>query len=120
MRLLQSKVTLLLLALITVASITQLSREAMRRHAINAQIRKIEQDMSNLKNKRFELNRIISYLQSDAYIEEEARKKLNLRRPGEAVYVVPDVKQRADDVGNQAGSMTAAQEWIHYFFSTTS
>lgn len=46
--------------------------------------KKVEQENLNLKQK-------LNFMQDPEYIEQEARDKLNMRKPGEAIVVLPEI-----------------------------
>jgi len=70
-----------------------LSREILRRAQIGSEIANLEQDIGQLESRNDDLEGLISYFQSDTFLELEAREKLNVQRPGEKVIEVhqPDV-----------------------------
>ena len=115
MRFLHSRLIFLTLIIIAAITCVQLTREIMRRYTINAQIKKIQAEVKSLEAKQFELKQVISYLKSNTYVEEEARKKLNLRKVGESVYVIPG-DTHATSTPARSVSVTATQGWWNYFF----
>ncbi|HXK52503.1 septum formation initiator family protein [Candidatus Nomurabacteria bacterium] len=47
----------------------------------------LENEVIGLRDERDSLKKLLEYQKTDSYIEEEARNKLNMLRPGERVYV---------------------------------
>ena len=59
------------------------------------------------------------YLQTDFFVEKEARLKLGLRKPGEQVVVVPNEIGKLVKIsqkGYNNANLTNPQKWWHYFW----
>lgn len=53
--------------------------------------KRLEAELASLQQKKSELEEGLSRFQSDAYVEREAKRRLNLKKPGEqAVIIVPE------------------------------
>lgn len=90
---------------------------------IDQEIRESEEEIARLETKNSELKELLSYLDTDAFLEQEARLKFNMQKPGESVMVVPegsgDEKRK-----NDLAVLTAEEKfrsnpakWWDYFFS---
>jgi cell division protein FtsB len=55
----------------------------------NQQIKTAEEKVLKLEEKNRELSEKYQYFQSKEFIEEEARNKLNMAKPGETIVVLP-------------------------------
>ena len=81
----------------------------------------LEQEIAKLENKNLELTELLGYLKSDDFVEQEAREKLNMRKSGERVMLVP----KAENPETLAGPVSGAAEiknwrlWLGYFFGGT-
>ncbi|KKS40303.1 MAG: Cell division protein FtsL [Candidatus Kuenenbacteria bacterium GW2011_GWA2_42_15] len=81
----------------------------------------LEQEIAKLENKNLELTELLGYLKSDDFVEQEAREKLNMRKSGERVMLVP----KAENPESLAGAVSGAGEiknwrlWLEYFFGET-
>jgi hypothetical protein len=76
------------------------------------QIQTLEKDNSNLKE-------LVTYLNSNAYIEEKARVDLGLKKAGEKVVVVNDLPTDEISEANkneEQKNLSNSQKWWKYFF----
>jgi|ETN02SMinimDraft_4_1059925.scaffolds.fasta_scaffold272417_2 cell division protein FtsB len=107
----------------------QVGKEILERRAIEAEIAHLESEIQKLEYKKDDLGALIDYVQTDAFVEQEAREKLNLAKTGEAVVVIPDVDASAVDssillngdesVNSKSGTVlgdTNTKLWWKYFF----
>jgi cell division protein FtsB len=111
---------LIILVLFTLA----LGRRVVERHKINQEIKNLDQEIKKLESHNTELAKLAEYLNTDLYIEEAARVKLGLQKPGESEVIVPD------DIFTQGekkeGNLTSPDKrslgekntvkWWNYFF----
>ncbi|MBU0636840.1 MAG: septum formation initiator family protein [Patescibacteria group bacterium] len=81
--------TLALLGLIIIILISfPLIKNVRRNNKINQEIRELEKKITNLENRNLNFKNLISYLESNQFIEEQARLKLGLKKEGEDVTVI--------------------------------
>ncbi len=95
-----------------------LVREVMRKMEIKQEIKKLEEKISSLESDNRELESLIQYLQTEEFIEEEARAKLSLKKPGEKVVAVPEnleVNSNEQQLSSQE-ELSNWQLWWKYFF----
>ncbi len=84
-----------------------------------------------MENKNIDLNKFVSYLESDQFLEEQARLKLNLKGQGENVAVIKNAStdnqpslEATSTIFDLTGlnkaqpqkTVTNAQRWWKYFF----
>jgi len=87
---------------------------------IRDEIAALEIEVRNLETKKIESLEILDYVTSDDFIEEQARKELNMKKPGENIVIidqshqVPDVQERAsaDQDYTHLNNLT---KWWYYF-----
>jgi cell division protein FtsB len=77
---------LLILTLISVP----LGASISKRNKISQEIKELEKEISQIENKNKDLNKLISYLESSQFIEEQARLKFGLKKPGEEVVIIKE------------------------------
>lgn len=69
---------------------------AEKAHALYGERKRLEAELASLQQKKAELEAGLSRFQSEAYLEREAKRRLNLKKPGErVVIVVPEEKKEA-------------------------
>ena len=87
----------------------------MLRHEINQEIEKLEQQLANVEGKTSEMEKLISYLNTDEYIEKQARLKLNLSKPGEKQVNITGEPELSIDFLDQDNTPNPIR-WFNYFF----
>lgn len=101
-------------------------REYVRNRQIQATIVQLEQQARQLEERNVEIARINAELESESFLEREARLRLGLVKPGERVVVVSDAPEKDIDIGGEKVSSviledlpeTTARRWWAYFFDT--
>lgn len=93
-KILNSRLFLILLLIILGGVVFSLSKEVYRKHQISRQINKLKNEISELEKNNKGLTDIIQYFGSEDYMEKEARRKLNLAKPGENVIVIAGEKDK--------------------------
>lgn len=89
-----SKIPNLVLFLLVIYLIFSLGSQFGRLHAMQQDLQRIQQQVEELQRKNAQLRDQLKLVQSDSYIEQKAREKLGLVKPGETkiVPVVPTGK----------------------------
>jgi cell division protein FtsL len=83
--------------LIIVAVSFPLAKILSKRYAINKEINQLQTEINQLDNKNNGLKKMISYLNSNEFIDEEARTSLNLKKENEQVAVVINNKENNNE-----------------------
>jgi len=83
----QKFLTLLGLAVIILISFP-FTKNTLKQYRINKEISEFKKEIFDLQNKNIDLKNFVSYLESDQFVEEQARLNLGLKKPGEEVLVV--------------------------------
>lgn len=88
-RLVASQKFLALLGLVVIILISfPLVKNVSRGYKVNQEIKELEKEITNLESKNSNFKDLISYLESDQFVEEQARLKLGLKKEGETVAVI--------------------------------
>lgn len=80
-------ITIVLLGLVILLAFP-LSKNWRQKRSIDQEIKTLEQQAANLEGKNSNLKQVLDYMQSSQFVEEEARTKLNYKKPGESVVVI--------------------------------
>lgn len=83
-----SKISLLLLGSLTIWLGYSVVKEAYRKHQVRAEIESLKQEIMELEKKNSSLSSFVDSFQDPENIELEAKKRLNLKKPGEEVAVI--------------------------------
>lgn len=87
-------------------------------YRIKQEIRDLQDEIRSLETKRLESLEILEYVLSDAFVEREARQSLNLKEPGETVYVLaPEggASPAAIDIASDQPHLNNPTRWWYYF-----
>lgn len=112
--------TILGLIIVVLISIP-LAKNVSKQYRVNKEIESLKNEIDSLSNKNSQLKNLIGYMESDQFIEENARLNLNYKRPGENVMVVKDSEIQDTNIienknkGNGAKSDSNIKKWIRYF-----
>ena len=106
---------ILLPVLIFVMVIT--ARIFSQKRQIDSQIRKLQQQADKIKKDNDQLSYLVKYLNTPEYQEKQAREKLNLRKDGEYVVVLPQKRDKKDLTQTVAEKESNFKKWFNYFFS---
>jgi cell division protein FtsB len=101
-----------------------LAGEYLRNREMQKEIDTLETRANGMQEKNADLADATERFGSQAVLEREARLKLNLQKPGEAVVVVRDAAPRpvaeaggkSRNEGSGAAPGSNAAKWWHYFF----
>jgi cell division protein FtsL len=91
-----AKTFFVLVLAILVLLMIPLSKNISGRFRINQEIKDLETQIANTQNKNNDLNKLITYLNSDQFVEQQARENLNLKKDGEQVVVLRGLNEPQD------------------------
>jgi len=129
---LNQKVLALLGLVIIVLISFPLAKSISQRYKIDREIKDLEAEIAELENRNINLKEFIDYLESDQFVEEQARLKLGLKKPDEEVVVIKTEDSQTTNNQANAGSakkqvlrlgsgqadkpISNLQKWWDYFF----
>jgi len=129
-RLLSSRTFLIVNLIILSFLVFSFGREFARNYVIQQEIADLTAEKANLEAQNMELATLMSSVQTETYIEQEARVKLGLAKPGEKVVIFSGTKGAASSNDQVSGAASLAGEtiasdlsalanplkWWYYFF----
>lgn len=129
-KLFHSKLFSIFSAVILFFILISLGKEVYRKYQIQKEINSMQEEVKKLEGDSNDLNKLIEYFKSDAFLETEARKKLNLQKPDEKVVVFTDKVEQQNTGGDDVESkdkniiqepikLSNPEEWWNYFFNVT-
>ncbi|KKS69934.1 MAG: hypothetical protein UV40_C0010G0008 [Parcubacteria group bacterium GW2011_GWA1_42_7] len=123
------KLLLFLLLLIFIWFGLQLVRLTYKRHELNKEINNLKSEVERLEKSSGDLSQLMNYFNSADFLEREAKEKLNLKKEGENVVVVPEaaIVQRINQESQTDSAKAEDKEekkeedgnpvkWWKYFF----
>lgn len=121
-----SKWLLILSLLILVFFTVNLTRAIINRQDLLSDINVLQEEIDGLESRSQELVSLIEYFKTIDFVETEARTKLNLKKPGETIIIVPEEEMAESEAGNKSAEsilITAEvkdinniHRWWNYFF----
>jgi cell division protein FtsB len=83
----------------------------------NKRKKALEEQIVLGKQKNEELEKRLSYIQSDDFVQKEARDKLGLAKPGEVAYIVPQLPdmESLEEKKEYVPEKTNIEQWIDKF-----
>ena len=97
-------------------------RQEPSNQAIERRVDNLQNEIADLNERNSELVSLEEYFKSDAYLEKEAKLKLNVRRPDENVVLIKSENSVASTslpVGRQASAANSLpfwQRWLDKIF----
>lgn len=94
------------------------AKEFIKNRRLNVEIKKLEVLAREAEAKNLDILNLAEYLDTEQFLEEEARTKLGLKKPGEEALVV-NIPQLGAPTGTEAKKkleLSNAQKWWKYFF----
>jgi cell division protein FtsB len=92
---------------------------------INQEIKSSEDQIAQLQAKSNDLNGLINFLNTDAFLEQEARLKFNLQKPGESVVIIPpsgvnqkNIEDKSSEGEGGNNNLSNPKKWWNYFFKS--
>jgi len=114
-----------LLALVLVGGFlaVQVGRQVYASWSITQRAGAVQEQIAELEGQNAALRRELDYLRSDAYISSEARKLLNLGRPGERVLIIPPGAEApppltSSEDASEAPPPPLLEQWLDLFFGS--
>lgn len=125
----RSKIFLVISIVVLFFVSVSFGKEVYRKYQIQKEINLMEEEVSSLESKNHDLGKMLEYFKSDAFLETEARKKLNLQKPEEKVVIFTEEvnKESVEMVAIQEEAISAnnneevvelsnSEKWWNYFF----
>ena len=116
---------IILLVFITLVALSY-ARAYYQDYTIRQEIKTLEGEVQRLERKRLESLDILNYVMSDAFVEEKARRELNMKKPGEHVAIIegqggglsttPSLEAESEDPRQDISNPL---KWVYYFFNSS-
>jgi cell division protein FtsB len=115
--LLQSRLLTVLLSGVLILVMVIAARLIIQKREVDAEIGKLKAEAEKVEKSNQELSSLIKYLDTPEYAELQAREKLNLKKEGEQVVVLPRETVEPQVLGESSGDPVSNPiKWFNYFF----
>ncbi len=95
-----------------------LAKGTIKNYQVNSEIKDLEGQIQSLTKQNQSFSQLIEFLKSDAYIEQEAKLKLGLKKSGEYLVVIPGLESSAPaKSSNEDENLSNPLKWWKYFFN---
>ncbi len=94
------------------------ARNYVEDYNIRREILSLKQEVLALETKKIESLEILEYVMSDSFVEEKARKELNLKKPGENLVVIKNSLENKDidaNIAVEEKGLSKPVKWWYYF-----
>ncbi|MBU1255457.1 septum formation initiator family protein [Patescibacteria group bacterium] len=110
-KMLGSKVFLFLIFIILIILTINLSQESYKKYQLKKEISGLKLEIDRLEGSKQQLSNLMEYFKNDSYLEQEARVKLNLKKPGEKVVILSRDSVTDDNVKvSQSGALATENQ----------
>ena len=99
-----------------------LVRKTLQKGEVNEEIKKLQNEISEREQENKELDKLIQYLESEHFLEEQARLNLGLKKKGEEVLVIKEegivagIKEQSGvEDGGFENDKSQPGKWLYYF-----
>jgi len=116
-KILTSKLTLVILGVLLLVIGYSILNELKQQKVIQDEISSLSSEIKELENKNLELAQNLKHYQNPAFIEREAREKLNMAQPGEHAVIITGLNNNGKlktGLDNQTDKKNY-QLWFEYF-----
>lgn len=109
-----SRKVLVLLAFISAFLIFSTAKVYIKSRNAVSKNEEVKNEVADLEQRKFDLQKEISRLQSESGAEAEVRKKFNVQKPGEETLVIVEKNNENDKInqGESSGFFTKIWQWI--------
>lgn len=99
-----------------------LAKNVSKRYHLSKEIKELDKEIAEFESKNKDLKELITYLESEQFVEEKARLNLGLKKEGEKVAEIKDdnfATTASLREGEQAdlGIFSNLRQWWNYFFN---
>jgi len=94
------------------------AKGTIKSHKVNAEVAQLQAEIARLEAQNKDFEQLIKYLNTDTFIEQEAKLKLGLKKEDENLVIIPDSEIPLDKDKEKIfenKSKTNPEKWWAYF-----
>ena len=113
-----SKFFLIFCVVIFLIILFGLANGTIKNYRVDSEITGLQKEIQIMENQNQDFVKLVSFLKSESFIEQEAKLKLGLKKPGENLVVIPQNDQLVDPESIKTDSQLLSNpaKWWEYFF----
>jgi len=111
-----SKFFLIFCVALFLAILFGLANGTIKNYKVDTEIQDLQTEIKSLEGQNQDFSQLINYLKSESFIEQEAKLKLGLKKPGENMVVIPQAEANSDSAEKVNEQLTNPAKWWFYFF----
>jgi len=113
-----SKIFLIFCFVLFLAILLGLAKGTIKNYQVKSEIEELKQEISRLEGQNQEFSQLINFLNSQAFIEQEAKLKMGYKKEGEHLVVIPnDQVKQGTESETAENELSNPQKWWFYFFN---
>ncbi len=90
----------------------------VKNYKVNSEVAGLQTEIARLEKQNQDFGQLVKYLNSDIFIEQEAKLKLGLKKEGENLVVIPDqALPTQTDTQKDVQVLSNPAKWWAYFFN---
>lgn len=95
-----------------------LAKGTIKSHKVSAEVQQLQQEINRLDSQNQDFEQLVKYLNTDTFIEQEAKLKLGLKKANENLVIIPDSEIPVNEINvNEDENKTNPTKWWAYFFN---
>jgi len=114
---LQSKLTTVFLVAMIAVVFLMAGRLWIQKQEVDNEVSVLQKKADSIRKENQQLSELTKYLSTDEYAQRQAREKLNLKKEGEHVVVLPKSAEDEAILGSSQEEKSNRQKWFDYFFN---
>lgn len=125
-----NQIALMLVGFIIIVLISiPLAKNMSKKYKVNNEIKDLQKEINDLEGRNTDLKELVKYLNSDRFVEDQARLKLNYKKPDEEVFIIKGMEDDNTSLDrknpsynipglnkNEAKKENNIIKWWKYFF----
>ncbi len=112
-----SKFFLIAFVIVFIIVLFALAKGTVKNHQVKGEISDLQADINRYETENQEFIQLVEYLQTDTYIEQEAKLTMGYKKEGEYLVIIPQAEFNSDDqdVEVQIDKSNPAKWWAYFF-----
>ena len=96
-----------------------LAKGTLKSHKVSAEVDQLQAEINRLETQNQDFEQLVKYLNTDTFIEQEAKLKLGLKKANENLVIIPDseIPGSFDAKKTEAAATSNLEKWLAYFFN---